>query len=198
MLLLLESRALYGQDVYDRIVAKIVDAYFRDYADHKTEFRPVFLLNDVMRYWKTLCLNYEYRRNPGVQSTAESARHARKNVKLKFSRLVICFSMVVPLASGKYTTKDDVVRLVGLSPLERLDDVATRAGAGAPRLAEELKAQYVAFLRMDGDPQFVRNLEDRDFRESVFELGNKFAGAMFDFLLECAPPGKSVVRYVVV
>src|SRR5207248_2988755 len=62
MLLLLEGQSLYGQAVYDAVLEKIVDAYFRDYADHKSDFRPVFLLNDVIRYWKTLCLNYEFRR----------------------------------------------------------------------------------------------------------------------------------------
>ena len=63
MLLLLESTPIYGDLAYDDVIKKIVDSYFRDYPDHTSTFRPIFLVNDIIRFWKTLCLNYEHKRN---------------------------------------------------------------------------------------------------------------------------------------
>lgn len=199
MLLLLESRPLYGESVYNNVVSKTVDAYFRDYDDHKTAFRAVFLLNDVMRYWKTLCLNYEYRRNPGPKDPDQKAKNSRKNVKLKFSRLLICFSMIVPLASNRYTTKEAVLELVRMTPLARLDNVARYDKSGrAAAFVESLKAQYSEFLKIDAANDFETRLKERNFREEMFERGNRFAGDMFELLLVCAPPGDSVLRYAVI
>src|SRR4029077_1082056 len=39
MLLLLESRPVYGDVAYKRILTKIINAYFRDYHDHTGDFR---------------------------------------------------------------------------------------------------------------------------------------------------------------
>jgi len=85
MLLLLESRPIYGDTAYKRILTEIIDAYFRDYHDHTGDFRPLFLVNDILRFWKTLCLNYENRRNR-PDERAEKNKHHLKNLKLKFSR----------------------------------------------------------------------------------------------------------------
>jgi hypothetical protein len=63
MLLLLESRPVFGDAAYRAIMQEIIGAYFRDFHDHTGDFRPLFLVNDVLRFWKTLCLNYESRRN---------------------------------------------------------------------------------------------------------------------------------------
>ena len=53
MLLLLEARCVCNQPLYDDIVDKILKHYFRD-SRGKSTFRPLFLLNDLLRYWRTL------------------------------------------------------------------------------------------------------------------------------------------------
>ena len=76
MLLLLESKPLARDEIYKQIVEDIVGAYFRDYHDHNEQFRPVFLVNDIVRFWKTLCLNYEHRRNrPANNVNAKHENH---------------------------------------------------------------------------------------------------------------------------
>ena len=69
MLLLLESRPVHNDEIYRHIIEKIIQSYYRDYHDHVSGFLPVFLINDIIRFWRTLCLNYEHRRNrpPGDQ-----------------------------------------------------------------------------------------------------------------------------------
>lgn len=58
MLLLLESKALFNGDSYEDFLTQVIGHYFQDQKGHDT-FRPIFLLNDLLRYWRTLCLNYE-------------------------------------------------------------------------------------------------------------------------------------------
>ena len=63
MLLLLESSPVYGVADYNYAIESMIESYLRDYEDHAVDFRPTFLANDIIRFWKTLCLNYEHRRN---------------------------------------------------------------------------------------------------------------------------------------
>jgi predicted nucleotidyltransferase len=52
MLLLLESRPVYGEAAYKRILTEIIGAYFRDYHDHTGDFRPLFLVNESSAFGK--------------------------------------------------------------------------------------------------------------------------------------------------
>lgn len=61
LLLLLESRPLAETAVYDEVLRDVIAAYWRDYADHSRDFMPAFLANDILRLWRTFCVNYEAR-----------------------------------------------------------------------------------------------------------------------------------------
>nr|VFK09509.1 MAG: Nucleotidyltransferase domain-containing protein [Candidatus Kentron sp. LPFa] len=56
MLLLLESRPILNEELYKKQIDKVLNHYFRD-SSGKDSFRPLFLVNDVLRYWRTVCLN---------------------------------------------------------------------------------------------------------------------------------------------
>ncbi len=62
MLLLLESQPLDYEELYETLLKRIIGFYYRDFPDHEAEFVPVFLLNDILRFWRTLTLNYEHHR----------------------------------------------------------------------------------------------------------------------------------------
>ncbi len=59
LLLLLESRPLLGSQVYKEITEDVIAAYWGEYEEHKSEFMPAFLANDILRLWRTFCVNYE-------------------------------------------------------------------------------------------------------------------------------------------
>ncbi len=61
LLLLLESKPLVGDDVYMEAVSDVVAAYWGDFIDHSQNFMPAFLANDILRIWRTFCVNYEAR-----------------------------------------------------------------------------------------------------------------------------------------
>lgn len=129
MLLLLESVPLVGASAYDACVERVLSDYWRD--ERPAGFLPVFLVNDLIRYWKTLCLNYEAARAdlavPGDEPAVAKRRLAL--VKLRFNRLWMCFNGLAYLLAGYGPADDDgpgsidrahAVSMVALSPLERL------------------------------------------------------------------------------
>jgi predicted nucleotidyltransferase len=95
LLLLLESSWLLEETVYNDIIEVVVGAYWRDYGDNQSNFVPAFLANDILRLWRTFCVNYE----SGTKRYPEEkkAKGKLKNYKLKHSRLLTCYSALLYL-----------------------------------------------------------------------------------------------------
>lgn len=137
LLLLLEGRPLANDPLFDQVLLETIRFYFRDFADKRETFRPYVLINDILRYWRTLCLNYEHAREGRraklnrtlvcieadnsldkhtKQALSEEkdvdfrAESALDNLKLRYSRLALCFSMVALLASHPNGTTPERVR----------------------------------------------------------------------------------------
>lgn len=73
----------------------------------------MFLLNDLLRYWRTLCLNYELiRDNPGRP-------WRKKNINLKFSRMLTIFGTVFPIITKQIHDVASAREFVKLSPHRR-------------------------------------------------------------------------------
>ena len=100
LLLLLESQPVYNEPLYEELLERVIESYYRDYHDHERTFRPIFLINDIIRFWRTLCLNYENRRNRPPEDGREQHKFHLDNFKLKFSRLLTCFSAIILLAKN--------------------------------------------------------------------------------------------------
>ena len=139
MLMLLESTPIIGALEYDRTIDEIIEAYFRDYADHAEDFRPIFLVNDILRFWKTLCLNYEHRRNKDTET--QKVKQKIRNFKLQYSRLMTCFSTVALLCSYKKIDKEDLVGLCKLTPIDRLIKLTERS----PSSTEFVKSSLLKY-----------------------------------------------------
>lgn len=189
MLLLLESHCLYGETVFDNVTAKIIHSYFKDYPDHKHTFQPLFLLNDICRYWKTLLLNYENKRNipPGaenIQSKQRKARQKVRNFKLKYSRMTICFASIAAL--GSYTvpvTERQVVELTKLTPMQRLEAIPSRVPSAKEAVREVLE-RYAAFLELTGLPtaEIEDHFSDKQKRTEMSRQANEYGDSMFKLL----------------
>ena len=50
LLLLLESKPLVGDEVYEKIIKEIIKKYWHDYQGHEEKFEPAFLTNDILRF----------------------------------------------------------------------------------------------------------------------------------------------------
>lgn len=160
MLLLLESQPVYDPALYDQLMEKVVGFYYRDFADHTETFTPSVLLNDILRFWRTLTLNYEHKRLEfrtlvGDELREKKAKSALKNYKLKVSRLSTCFSMVANLsAEPKPVRAETVLELCALTPSQRFERLRDRS-AEAAAIVDRLGHTYSEFLACTQRPDEV-------------------------------------------
>lgn len=113
MLLLLESQPVTNESLYNKGIDEVISNYFRD-GSGREDFRPLFLLNDILRYWRTLCLNYEEYRSD------INRPWFKKNLNLKFSRKLTIFSTVFAISAGEANDTISFRKLCKLTPIERL------------------------------------------------------------------------------
>ncbi|MFO1296935.1 MAG: hypothetical protein U1F25_10975 [Rubrivivax sp.] len=113
LLLLLESKPLTGDALYARAIEEVLKMYFRDGRGRK-DFRPLFILNDILRYWRTLCLNYERDRS------AVGKPWWKRNLNLKFPRKLTVFSTVLSIIATKMTDAAGFQQLTTMTPMQRL------------------------------------------------------------------------------
>jgi predicted nucleotidyltransferase len=187
MLLLLESQPISDPGRYHDLINRIVAFYYHDFQDHGESFVPTFLLNDILRFWRTLTLNYEHdrfevRQLEGVDRERARAKSSLKNYKLKLSRLATCYSMIVNLAAEPVPVAPErVVELTRLTPQDRFGSLRGRQADG-DRLIEELGQQYDRFLNevQRPDDELLEAFSDRDRRR--------------DYLAEAADYGSTIFR----
>jgi predicted nucleotidyltransferase len=185
LLMLLESRPILGHGVYTDAIDEIVAAYWRDFSDHKTSFVPAYLANDILRLWRTFCVNYEARtrRTPEDQK----AKGKLKNYKLRHSRLLTCFSTILLLLAiygrAKTVRPNDMVEMTKLTPIERLEALSRqRSVASARTVIRKLIDQYDVFLEKTNEPEamMVLKFADREKRKELAGDAAQFGDLMFE------------------
>jgi len=186
MLLLLEGRCLFGEKTFERITSRIVSSYFKDYPDHPQSFQPIFLINDICRYWKTLLLNYEHKRKVGEGPEEELRKTKQKvrNFKLKYSRMTTCFASIVALGSFTAPVSErQVIEITRLTPRERLLSVVRRLPSSEPIVHCVLEG-YAWFLGMTGlsTDELEGHFSDKAKRTEMFAKANEYGDSMFRLL----------------
>ncbi len=116
VLFLIEGTPINNKDLFANQRDDLIDRYIRDdITDHQI---GMFFLNDLIRYYRTICVDFEYK-------TFEANKPwGIRNIKLIFSRKLIYFSGVL-IAAEMYQRsaqqkKKIVKELISLSPVERL------------------------------------------------------------------------------
>jgi predicted nucleotidyltransferase len=199
MLLLLESQCITNQRVYEQCINEIIDRYFVDFPDHEKDFSPVFLVNDIHRFWRTLCLNYEHKRNRRGVSELDKNKSHLQNYKLKYSRLVTCFSMIIPILSIKGgVCKDQICEFVYMTPMDRLDHVA-REKTKLKTLVADIKSEYEYFQdNMNKcEDEALSWISIKDNRDEVFDRARTFGRKVYNLASE-APDDQEKLRYLIV
>lgn len=192
LLLLLESRYILNEELYLRFMTDTIDFYYGDYQANRGMFRPTFLINDILRFWRTLCLNYEHKRNRKRSETEDEAWRADSaldNIKLRFSRLSTCYSMVIALAAEPTpVTPERVLELCRTAPTDRWL-IATEHATGSAAAEAEAKVQvilehYEYFLELVADePALRERLASHAERERTRRKAGDFGQVVSEFLL---------------
>jgi predicted nucleotidyltransferase len=187
LLLLLESRPLFGDAVFDDVVDQVIEKYWRDFSDHSERFMPAFLTNDILRLWRTFCVNYEARTK--TDPPEKKAKRKLKNYKLKHSRLLTCYSalayLLVTHRRAGTVTREDAKHMVSLSPTERIEWISRQPAIGliAPKTDEILRV-YERFLLATSaeETELVRRFMDVSEASRLIDEAKELGEAMYELL----------------
>jgi predicted nucleotidyltransferase len=187
LLLLLESCALMETAVYKEITEEVIAAYWRDYEDHKTDFVPAFLANDILRLWRTFCVNYEARTERVPDE--EKAKGKLKNYKLKHSRLLTCYSALLYLlavyVNQRTVSPSDALTMINLTPTQRLEWLRDQPYLAAAREAiNKLLNQYEIFLKTTNaaEKDLIKQFLDRAASGEMMSAAYRFGDLIFEAL----------------
>lgn len=171
LLLLEESRSIYQPELHSRLLRAICERYLVDYRAPKHN-PPRFLVNDVIRYWFTLAVDYQAKR---WQST--DAGWGLRYLKLLNSRKVSYAGTLATLlrcSERQEASKEYLQRQFDKTSLTRLAELALDEEFDqheALRRVLLCAEQFAAFL-FDGDARErvkrIRALEDAE-TEPVFQ-----------------------------
>ena len=179
VLLLLESSAI-GKEVqaYERVIKAVINRYLEEDTHLLTEDRkryrvPRFLLNDIVRFWRTMAVDFASKqRDRGGEGWGIRNAKLRMSRKLIFaSGLLLCFSCNLDpdLQASIISTEKDVIKLnlvkhirefVRQSPLEILARAVQQYSVPA-KIQDDLFSSYARFLEI---------LDDTESRERLTEL----------------------------
>ena len=180
LLLILESKPIFNEQLYDNIVKEVIEKYFVDYEGHEGDFYPMYLINDIFRYWYTLTLNFEFRRNKNDTPNDK----CWKRLKLKYARLITCFSFIACLFE-KDITREKVIAIIKKTPLERLDQIVELYinQKELSSVVSEVKTKYSEFIRLrkDENPSYW---EPEDNKKSAFKNADDFHNAVIRLMGE--------------
>lgn len=198
ILLLAESKAITNGVVRERVIRNVLSRYVRfdrtvPSRNGKYSKIPYFLLNDVVRYWRTIASDYASKMwERGLVGWAT------RNIKLRYSRKLIFVWGLLASFSGdlwegtlldKATTEDESLTLLSevirrqteVSPLELLARALLDPGVSHKTALETLSA-YDHFLAAINDPDTRKHLDHLEFeRAAEDEVYNQLRRKSFNF-----------------
>jgi hypothetical protein len=178
LLLLLESVPVAGDSVHAEVRAELADRYLD--ASVKNYRPPRFLLNDVIRYWRTMCVDFAGKERKGPE------KWGIRNAKLRTSRKVLFAGGLFPVFECAKLPREGMADFLKgqmcLPPTDRIAQVFLVHGA-ADWGGRTLGAY----------DDFVGLLNDRAFREELKEVTRDTAKGSPAFQ-EAARLGKELDR----
>ena len=135
MLILLEGEWIYNESAFSEFRKELIGRYINGVTEDSKIC--LFLLNDIIRYWRTICVDFEHKTEDGLKP------RAIRIIKLRFSRMLLYFAGVLAVAEthGKnyQKKKAELERLLALPPIERIQDVLEKT-------FDPVRALYFEFL----------------------------------------------------
>jgi predicted nucleotidyltransferase len=203
LLLLLESCALLGAKVHLEVINEVIKAYWRDYEDHKSNFMPAFLANDIIRLWRTFCVNYEARTQRAPED--EKAKGKLKNYKLKHSRMLTCYSALLYLLAvyrmANTVTPADALNMTRLTPTGRLEWLLRQKIAGSSHgLLRGILQQYDRFLKTTNvrEKTLLKKFQNKETSREFIESAYSFGDLIFEALADIGGENNRFYRLLVV
>lgn len=157
MLLMLESVAICGEQVHKDARRALIEGYL---AANVKDYRPPrFLLNDLVRYWRTIAVDFESK-----MRARKGEGWGLRNAKLRLSRKALFAGGLLPVLDCYRHPGSEMLdyldERMAVPPLDRLADVFVDRGA--------LDAGVRTLAAYD---DFLAILDHREKRRELNELG---------------------------
>ena len=183
LLFLLECEHLFNEALKRRLVSELIAHYVHDSVPTGALAR--FLINDVIRYYRTISVDFEVKIRSG-------RAWAPRRLKLIFSRKLLYFGGITAAAeTAGLPVRQKRARLTALlqkPPLQRLHHVFKDQCTSA-------FSHYDAFLNAMGDPSFRSWLEQAGPEDradpklrGLLDLGKAFSEELIGLLHRRYPP----------
>jgi hypothetical protein len=178
MLLLLESVYATGEEIHEAVREELIGRYL----DQSVKgFRPPrFLLNDVIRYWRTICVDFAGKEHEGPE------KWGLRNAKLRTSRKVLFAGGLLPVFECARLERAQMPSFLDqqlrMAPTDRIAEAFLRHQASDP--GGRALGAYDDFLGL---------LDDSVFRDEL-ELVTRESSARSDAFSEATRLGKEFER----
>lgn len=169
MLLLLESVPVRSDGVWGRVRQACLDGYM---STEVKPFRPPrFLLNDVVRYWRTIAVDFEAKHR-----SRRGQGWGLRNAKLRLSRKLLFSSGLLPVLECHSRSAEEIPSFLR----ERFALVPADRVAEAFLAYDRVESGVRSFRAYD---EFLRSLDDRAFRAALKSLSLDDADTSDEFQL---------------
>lgn len=190
MLLLLESVSVTGE-LREEAWTRVLDRYFN--YGVKPYHVPRFLLNDLIRYWRTICVDFE---GKNADTQGNDPKWVERVAKLKISRKLLFAGGLVPILLCDIKDLDEMrpflERWLAARPLDRLAagfETADMQDEGMRALAAY--DRWLGILHDSAQRAHLRQLDEQTRHGSslyaeVAEIARTFQLALEALLFESA------------
>lgn len=176
MLFLLESVPLTGGEVYAQVRDELLSRYFDE--SIKPYRPPRFLLNDVVRYWRTICVDFAGKEWEGPE------KWGLRNAKLRTSRKILFAGGLLPaLECSRYDSspmRGYLERQLAMPPTDRIAQAFL-----------ENKAVDEGARTLGAYDEFVGRMNESSFRAALQEV-NRDNAAESEAFAEASAIGREL------
>jgi hypothetical protein len=152
MLFLLESVHATAENLYDIVHKELLDRYLDQSV--KSLHPPRFLLNDVVRYWRTMCVDFAGKEREGPE------KWGLRNAKLRTARKMLFASGLLPVFECNDLEKDQMTGFLRgqleMPPVDRIARAFLNHNAADP-----------GGRALGAYDDFIGLLDKADFREEL-------------------------------
>lgn len=170
MLFLLEGIPLFNEEKFNSYRNELLSTYIKP--GMRKEQVNRFLLNDIVRYYRTICTDFEYK----VEEAGKS--WALRNIKLVYSRKLLYMSGIITVAQTYDLTRNEKIseaeKLFSMSALERILHVCEDCNS---RSVIENTENFLALY-----DEFLSCMSSKEFREKMDQVQKEDKGSYPEFV----------------
>nr|WP_233061612.1 nucleotidyltransferase domain-containing protein [Parvularcula mediterranea] len=177
MLMLLEGEWIFNKKAFEEARCELLKQYIPPTL--REEQICLFLLNDIIRYWRTICVDFEFK------TQKDGKAKEIRLIKLRFSRMLLFLAGVLAVGETYEKPVNEKIavltELFALPPVERIQSIAGDRSIAAlemyagflDALNDEATRTQLSQKLTDGDEsRAFTELRQRahDFRDALLEL----------------------------